>query len=137
MNTNAQSLQFKMEALKQRIMKKGAKIIAVTETWGEEWKEATLEMDKFNSYRKDRKDGRKGGGCIIYVSTDLKSYNCNELKNMPGDDAAWCWVALTKKAKILVGCIYRSTSSSTANNDLLMNKITRASEIAGPTTYCY
>ena len=59
MNTNAQSLQFKMEALKQRIIKKDAKIIAVTETWGQDWKEATLEMEKFNSYRKDRKDGEK------------------------------------------------------------------------------
>ena len=131
MNTNAQSLQFKLEALKLRIMEKDAKIIAVTETWGEEWKEATLEIENFNTFRKDRKDGRKGGGCIIYVSTDLKSYNCNELKNMPGDDSAWCWVNLTKKTRILVGCIYRSTSSSSTNNDLLMNKITRANEIAG------
>ena len=36
MNTNAQSLQFKLEALKLRIKEKDAKIIAVTETWGEE-----------------------------------------------------------------------------------------------------
>ena len=99
MNTNAQSLQFKIEALKLRIEEKGAKIVAVTETWGEEWKEATLEIENFNSFRKDRTDGRKGGGCIIYVSTDLKSYNCYELKNMAGDDSAWCWVTLTKKQR--------------------------------------
>ena len=79
MNTNAQSLQFKMNDLKSRIEDKGAKIIGVTETWGQEWKEATLEMEHFNSFRKDRTDGRRGGGCIIYVSNELKSYNCNEL----------------------------------------------------------
>ena len=131
MNTNAQSLQFKMNDLKSRIEDKGAKIIGVTETWGQEWKEATLEMEHFNSFRKDRTDGRRGGGCIIYVSNELKSYNCNELKNMPGDDSAWCWVRLTNKTRLLVGCIYRSTSSDQRNNELLMRKITRANELAG------
>ena len=131
-NTNAQSLQYKIDDLKDKIRDKEAKIIAVTETWGQEWKDVTLEIEKFTPYRKNRDDGRKGGGCIIYVSEDLKSFNCNELKHMPGDDSAWCWVRLTNRKKILVGCIYRSTSSSTVNNELLINKINRASEIAGP-----
>ena len=131
-NTNAQSLQYKMKDLERRIEEKKAKIIAVTETWGQEWKEATLEINGFNQFKKNREDGRKRGGCIIYVSEDLRSYNCHELKNMPGKDSAWCWVRLTKHKKILVGCMYRSTSSSTVNNELLMNKITRANELAGP-----
>ena len=37
-NTNAQSLQYKMDELKQVIKENDVKIVAVTESWGQEWK---------------------------------------------------------------------------------------------------
>ena len=106
-------------------------IAAVTETWGKQWKEVTLEIKDFDIYRKDRVGGRKGGGYLIYVSNKLKSYACSELENLPGEDSVWCWVKLTNETKILVGCIYRSTSSEDTNNDLLMNQIIKANDVAG------
>ena len=69
-------------------------------------------MEGFNMYKKDRMDGRKGGGSILYVSQELRSYGCKELENMPGDDTVWCWVKINNEARILVGCIYRSPSST-------------------------
>ena len=105
-------------------------IAAVTETWGKQWREVTLEIKDFNIYRKGR-IGRRQGGCLIYVNKDLKSYACRELENLPGEDSVWCWVKLSNETKILVGCIYRSTSSDNANNELLMNQMKRASEVAG------
>ena len=115
-NTNAQSLQYKMDELKQVIKENDIKVVAITESWGQEWKEATLEIDGFNMYKKHRTDGRRGGGCVLYVSQDLKSYACKELENVRGDDAIWCWVRLSNEAKILVGCMYRSPTSSQANS---------------------
>ena len=104
--------------------------MAVTESWGQEWKEATLEMDGFNMYKKHRTDGRRGGGCVLYVSQELKSYACKELENVQGDDAIWCWVKLENKARILVGCMYRSPNSSGENNNQFTDQIIKASEVA-------
>ena len=129
-NTNAQSLQYKMDELKQVIKENDVKIVAVTESWGQEWKEVALEMDGFNMYKKHRTDGRRGGGCVLYVSQELKSYACKELENVQGDDAIWCWVKLENKARILVGCMYRSPSSSEDNNNHFMNQIIKASDVA-------
>ena len=116
LNTNAQSLQYKKDELVNIIDEYEVQIAAVTETWGKQWKEVTLEIKDFNIYRKDRVGGRQGGGCLIYVSKKLKSYTCRELENLPGEDSVWCWVKLSNETKILVGCIYRSTSRNNAND---------------------
>ena len=129
-NTNAQSLQYKMDELKQVIKENDIKVVAITESWGQEWKEATLEIDGFNMYKKHRTDGRRGGGCVLYVSQDLKSYACKKLENVRGDDAIWYWVRLSNEAKILVGCMYRSPTSSQANNNHFMEQIVKASDVA-------
>ena len=75
-----------MDELKQVIKEKNVQVITITESWGQQWKEATLEIDGFTMYRKDRNDGRKGGGCIIYISKELKSFTCKELEHTQGDD---------------------------------------------------
>ena len=129
-NTNAQSLQYKMDELKQVIKDNDVKIVAVTESWGQEWKEATLEIDGFVMYKKHRTDGRRGGGCVLYVSQKLKSYACKEMENVQGDDAIWCWVRLMNEAKILVGCMYRSPTGSPENNNYFMDQIIKASDVA-------
>ena len=43
---------------------------------------------------------RQGGGCLVYVSDNLKSYECKELNNIPGDDSVWCWVRVTNDTRI-------------------------------------
>ena len=85
-------------------------------------------------YRGDRVTGR-GGGTILYISTQLDQRECLALKRptnqVPFDSSVWCWVTPTKGKKILVGCIYRSTSSLGPNNDRLMNLLKLANDIAG------
>ncbi|CAL4157451.1 unnamed protein product, partial [Meganyctiphanes norvegica] len=102
LNTNAQSLQFKMAELEDVIKKDDVQIITITESWGQTWKEASLEIEGFNMYKKYRADGRRGGGCLIYVSKELKSYACKQMENVPGDDSVWCWVKVADGARILV-----------------------------------
>ena len=119
-----------MDELKQVIKEKNVQVITITESWGQQWKEATLEIDGFTMYRKDRNDGRKGGGCIIYISKELKSFTCKELEHTQGDDTIWCWVKLTNETKILIGCMYRTPSSTNENNKNLLNQIIQANEVA-------
>ena len=120
-----------MDELKQVIKEKNIQIITITESWGQPWKEATLDIDGFTMYRKDRTDGRKGGGCIIYISKELKSFTCRELEHVQGDDAIWCWVKLSNDTKILIGCMYRAPSSPNENNDRLLNQLIQANEVLG------
>ena len=49
----------------------------------------------------------------------------------PFENSSWCWVTPTRGKKILVGCIYRSTSSTIANNAKLNDLIRQANEVAG------
>ena len=119
-----------MAELEDVIKKDDVQIITITESWGQTWKEASLEIEGFNMYKKHRADGRRGGGCLIYVSKELKSYACKQMENVPGDDSVWCWVKIADGARILVGCIYRSPTSPADNNELIMNQIVKASEVA-------
>ena len=72
---------------------------------------------------------------MLYISTNLGHRECTALKGptnqIPFDSSVWCWVTPTKGKKILVGCIYRSTSSLGINNDKLMNLLKLANDVAG------
>ena len=87
LNTNAQSLQYKISELTNKLKKEEIQIAGITESWGQEWNEAILSIKGYQDYRKNRIDGRRGGGCILYVNGKLKSYSCRELQTMPGDDS--------------------------------------------------
>ena len=72
---------------------------------------------------------------MLYISIHLGQRECLALKRptnqIPFDSSTWCWVTPSKGKKILVGCIYRSTSSLGINNDKLMKLIKLANDIAG------
>ena len=110
-------------------------IIAVTESWGKPCMEDKIfELDKYSMYRTD-KIGGGSGGTLLYISNDLGQRECKALKrpgnSVPFDSSSWCWVTPNKGKKVLVGCIYRSTSSSTINNDKLLKLIGHANDISG------
>ena len=48
LNTNAQSLQFKITELKDKLEDKEIQITGITESWGQKWKEATLKIKKIS-----------------------------------------------------------------------------------------
>ncbi len=70
-------------------------IIAVTETW---FKSTSLAgLDGYDMFRKDRADGRRGGGVVIYVNQALTSYEpfdvCFNLSKL---EQTWSVVATGK-----------------------------------------
>ena len=68
LNTNAQSLQFKLSELEDKLEKEEIQIAGITESWGQPWKEDILNIKGYHDYRKHRNDGRRGGGCIGNMS---------------------------------------------------------------------
>ena len=134
MTINAQSLRNKKDELIIIANHHKPLIIGVTETWAKkDMKDGEFKLDKYVLYRDDRVE-RRGGGAMLYISTDLGQRECLAFERpnqIPFESSVWCWVTPTKGKKILVGCIYRSTSSLGTNNDKLMNLLKLANDIAG------
>ena len=74
---------------------------------------------------------KEGGGAILYVNSDIEQRTCRPLNTGGYESSAWCWIIEKGGKKILVGIIYRSTSSTPENYALLLKKIDQAYEIAG------
>ena len=135
MTLNAQSLRYKMDECRENVKMYKTGIISVTETWGqEELGDAVFTIDDFNMYRDDRK-GRIGSGTLLYIRKNLGQRRCWPMTRYVNreeyDSSVWCWVTPCKGTKILVGSIYRSTSSTRENDRQLLEMIEKANEIAG------
>jgi exonuclease III len=119
--TNAQSIVNKLEEFETVINEVKPMIIGITETWGnEDVSEAYLKLDGYQvPYRNDRKD-RKGGVCLI-VHESLKAVLCEDLTLSNFEESVWCKIDVGNNDTLLVGTVYRSTSSPSHNNEELLN----------------
>ena len=102
-------------------------IVGVTETWGKS--NETYDLKDYTQYRNDRSDGY--GGTILYVKTKIEQRVCRPLNAQGFDNSAWCWIVEKGGKKTLVGSVYRSPNSSEENDNLLLEKLRLANEIAG------
>lgn len=135
MTLNAQSLRYKMEECRKNASDYKTSIVSVTESWGQDHiGDEVFNMEGFNMYRDDRK-GRIGSGTLLYIRKCLGQRRCWPMTRFANredyDSSVWCWVTPCKGTKILVGSIYRSTSSTPQNNNQLLEMIEKANEIAG------
>ena len=120
MYTIATSLENKMNELKLLSELERPHIIAVTETW---FKSTSLVgLDGYDMYRKDRADGRRGGGVIIYVNQTITSYEPFDVCfNVSKLEQTWSVLAIGK-CKYLIGCIYRPSNFVDMNDvQMVMN----------------
>ena len=81
-------------------------------------------------YRDDR-NRMRGGGALLYIRENIEHRVCRPLNSDSFESSTWCWIIEKNGKKILVGSVYRSTSSTSENNKLLAKKIEKANEIAG------
>ena len=83
-------------------------------------------------YRNDREDDAytSGGGTLLYISKKLGQRECKQFNCQNFESNTWCWVTPKQGKKVLVGCIYRSTSSSKVNNDNMLKTLNKASDMA-------
>jgi hypothetical protein len=93
--------------------------LAVTESWGRPClTDALLIPPGYIIFRKDRND-RQGGGVFVLVREELKPVSFPLPDNLTVyEDSVWTTFRVHSKS-LLLGCIYRSPSSSLINNESL------------------
>ena len=68
----------------------------------------------------------EGRGVILYFKTYLHVQSVDTLNNFDFDESIWLRIKLKGNGSLLVGCIYRSPSSSRDNNIKLNHLLQRA-----------
>ena len=134
MNINAQSLKHKMDELRNLVKEHKPHVVGITETWRKnEIGDETFQLEGYNMYRNDREDKtyKFGWGTLLYVNKKLGQRECKPFNCKSFESSTWCWITPKQGKKVLVGCVYRSTSSSTANDINMLSAINIASDMAG------
>lgn len=105
MYLNATSLDNKLDEFSVVIETYSPQIVAVSETW---FKSISITNVKgYNLYRKDRSDGRRGGGVCLYIDEKIDSFELNDAGfNLSKIEQIWVVVNFNCE-KYLVGCLYR------------------------------
>ena len=105
MYLNATSLENKLDEFKVVVSTYRPKIIAVSETWFKSI--SNVNMNGYNVYRRDRNDGRRGGGVCLYIDQSIESFELSDARfNLSKIEHIWATIYFGKD-KYLVGCIYR------------------------------
>ena len=81
--------------------------------------------DNYDIYSKNIENS-EGRGVILYISKSLKSREVKMDTNF--NEAVWCEVCIKHGEKLLIGCLYRSDSGPSYNNEELNSLITEASQ---------
>ena len=99
--------------------------MAVTESWGRpELTDSLISQPGYHLFRQDR-HSRRGGGVFLLVKNELKPVEYS----LPGcsfEESVWCSVHISAAVSFLFGCIYRSPTSSSANDQALCSFISDA-----------
>ena len=122
--TNCNDLRNKMGELMMVPETYGSnlKIICVTETmFDSDMQTAEINIPNFVPYRKDRLNGKEGGGSCIYVhetihARELESFTCS-------DSIAIC--VETDPYPFILVCVYRSQSLTHEENQEVIEQITK------------
>ena len=127
--TNADSLMNKRGELDTRIESVKPDIVAVTEVLpkskGDDILMVELELDGYDCFF--NRSPANGRGVCLYTKKWLKATQNDDLTNHAFRESIWCDIKLQNNDNLLVGCVYRSPSTSNDNNELLLDIIKCAS----------
>ena len=131
MTINAQCLKNKINEFGVLVEQRKPQVISIMESWGEEWiSDGIFALKGYTMYRDDRNRQRGVGLYFIFLKTSNRGF-ADHLTQITLKVVHGAGLSKRVRKKILVGSVYRSTSSTTANNRLLAKIIERANEIAG------
>ena len=83
---------------------------------------AELNINGYTCFHNIETNGR---GVALYVKTHLNAFETNFSDKAFFSDSVWCQINLINDDKLLIGCVYRSPSSSSENNKNLSNLLER------------
>ena len=102
MYLNATSLDNKLDEFRVVIDSYCPQIVAVSETWFKN--NSIANVNGYNLFRKDRSDGRRGGGVCLYIDERIDSFELSDAGfNLSKIEQIWA-VVYFGKDKYLVGC---------------------------------
>lgn len=127
---NCQSIVNKKAELHAVIDTSKPDIILGTESWlSKDIDTYSIFPPNFSIYRKDRLDGRIGGGVFIAVSDKFISAEATELDT--NCEAVWATVQLVGYKTMYVGSFYRPPGSSIENLSELHTSLSRIASLNG------
>lgn len=101
--------------------------MAVTESWGRpELADGLISQPGYDLFRQDRCE-RHGGGVFILVKSKLRPADFSlSNDNVSFQDSVWCSIIYSQTISLLIGCIYRSPTSTSSNDTALCSVMSRA-----------
>ena len=109
---NARSLNNKFESLAATAELHDPCIIGVAESWLRDHTDnAEVSLRGYEVFRNDRQDGRRGGGVLLYVKSELHPTEYSPKSKFP--EQVWCTIKDKWNKEYHIGVIYRSPTMDT------------------------
>ena len=133
---NARSILRQIDHLRVRVKDENPDVIGITETWlHEDILDREIQIPDYNIIRRDRKDGRKGGGVLLMVKHGI---TVEELDSSNEVESVWCKIG-KQTNNIHLGLCYRPPNSITEYSNSLLGEIqhftTKKSVVMGDFNY--
>ena len=121
LSLNARSLCNKLNSFLAFVHYYRPAVVAVTETWLRS-DIPGIFVNGYTCFRNDRQNGM-GGGTLLLVLNSLSPVLLSpKLSNNENFcDSTWCTLRHSNGVSLLVGCVYRSPSSTVENNQRLIS----------------
>ena len=113
---NINGLLNKLLDIKALLFSLNLDILAITESHlSEDISDVEIAITGYKTARRDRKDGRKGGGTIIYFAEYLDAYERHDINANNSLEAAWIDITVASQ-RLLVASMYRPPDNITFLN---------------------
>jgi len=104
---NARNMGNKQEKLEAIVLLESYHLIAITETWWDEYHDWNVALDSYRLFRRDRQ-GRRGGGIALYIKKTLQSEELSLKNNHEQVESLWVRIRERgNKGNLVVGFYYR------------------------------
>jgi len=125
--TNARSMGNKQEELEPTMRLESCDLVALTETWWDEFHDWSMAIDGYRLFRRDRR-AKRGGGIALYIE---KSIPCEELslKNSH-EQVESLWVRIRdrgNKGNLVVDVCYRPPDQEETTDQAVFLQLQEAS----------
>ena len=122
---NARSICNKLDEFQALVFGENLDVVAVTETWlkPDIYDGEILPGNQYTIYRRDRADGRRGGGILLAVKSNILSFRRHEIEPM-GAEILVCELLPSNSRKLTICVCYRPPDFSNFNtsfDSLLVN----------------
>ena len=114
--TDACNLRNKLDEFEGRLKIDRPDVIGITEVWMKE----ELKLDGYHPAICYSRQDRKGGGVLLFINEQFDILEC-DLGNDQFSEAAWAYISISKKEKLLVGVCYRPPNISEEVNKGLID----------------